>query len=51
MRNWLKASWCSLRGHIILPTGVCPVTGAKLFTCIKCGKDNMPKHSKGMSFN
>jgi ribosome-binding protein aMBF1 (putative translation factor) len=51
MKNWLKASWCYLRGHKISANGVCPVTGAVLLVCSKCGKDNMPKHSKGMSFN
>jgi hypothetical protein len=51
MKNWLKAAWCFLRQHKVTAGGTCPVTGAVLLTCTKCGTDNMPKHNKGMSFN
>lgn len=51
MKNWLKAAICFVKGHKIVSGGTCPVTGAVLLSCTKCGKDNMPKHDKGMSFN
>ena len=51
MINWIKAAWCFLRRHKVVASGSCPVTGAVLLVCNKCGRDNMPKHGKGMSFN
>jgi hypothetical protein len=50
VKNWLKGVWCVVRGHKVVAGEACPVTGVVLLTCLKCGKDNMPKHS-GMSFN
>jgi ribosome-binding protein aMBF1 (putative translation factor) len=51
MRNWLLAVKCLISGHKVVKGDKCPVTGAQLLTCTKCGKDNMPKHGSGMSFN
>jgi hypothetical protein len=47
----LRGAWCFVRGHKVVAGESCPVTGIVLLTCSKCGRDNMPKHNKGMSFN
>lgn len=51
MLKFAKGVLCFFRGHKTHIGTACPVTGIRVITCEKCGKNNMPKHKDSMSFN